>query len=211
MKRKLKVLGSIFILILIIFFTRNGENKVKYNNEKRFDELITYKYQADEFITIMEILLNNKNINLFEIVSDENIECARHIESTRYLILLSEENEKLFIFFDSNYIVTDSFYVKSNCLERSAFENVQVGKTRLSEIKKIDGNFFVSPISAVESTIHIVKEGILIFTYNRVQNISILKDPIVESVKFYTNEEILNEKEKNILIKVVPYILPIDK
>lgn len=207
--KKILFLAIIFILTLC-FFIKNGGKKMEYNNVKHYNELVTYTYSTEELFKIQNEIRNQSNINLTEVVESRNIECIRNVENTRYVLLVSENGEKLFIFFDDKNIVK-GFYFVEDFLKQNEFEDVQVGNTKLSEIIEMDNNYFISPFSALEATIHIVKEGVIIIRYNRMQGSTILQDPIVKNIEFYDNDEILKQREKNILIKVAPYILPIDK
>lgn len=183
---------------------------MEYNNVKHYNELVTYTYSTEELYKIQNEIRNQSNINLTEVVESKNIECIRNVENTRYVLLVSENGEKLFVFFDDKNIVK-GFHFVEDFLKQNEFEDVQVGNTKLSEIIEMDNNYFISPFSALEATIHIVKEGVIIIRYNRMQGSTILQDPIVKNIEFYDNDEILKQREKNILIKVAPYILPIDK
>lgn len=125
-------------------------------------------------------------------------------------MLAAESGEKLFIYFDDEKVIKKSYLIK-NILEQKDFENVQIGQTRLSEIIELDENIFDVPISSLEATVHLVKEGVIIITYNRLQDTTVIADPVVESTKFYENDDILEQREQDILLKVAPYILPVDK
>lgn len=209
MKKKIIFLTIAFVLILFCLI-KNGGKEMEYNNIKEYSELATYSYSIDKLLDIQNEIINGENIRLTEIVENKNIECVRNIENSRYLLLISETGEKLFIFFDEKQVIKYTYFV-NEFLEQSEFENVQKGNTRLSEIIKIDSNCFMSPVSTIEATVHIVKEGIIVVKYSRMQGTTILQDPIVESIEFCKNDEILKQREQDILIKVAPYILPIDK
>lgn len=185
--------------------------RIKYNNEQNFQELITYRYSSQDFSDIQEDLKSGKDISLFEIVDSKKIECIRNIKDTRYTLLLSEKNEKLFIFFDANNVVTNAFYIENDFLEQKDFINVQEGVTLKSDIEILDGSVVYYDVSAVMVTGHIVKEGIVIIEYDRLLNGKILNDPVVKSINFYSNDEILSIMDSDYFISTTPYILPIDK
>ena len=134
---------------------KNGGKEIEYNNIKEYSELATYSYSTDKLLDIQNEIVNGENISLTEIVENKNIECVRNIENTRYLLLISETGEKLFIFFDEKQVVKYSYFVKE-FLEQSEFENVQEGNTRLSEIMEMDNNCFMSPVSTIEATPYIL-------------------------------------------------------
>ena len=112
--------------------------QMKYNNEQDFLEIITYRYSSQDFAAICEKLKSNNNINIFDILDSDKMECIRKIEDTKYVLLLSEENERLFIFFDSDNIVTDSYYIEKDFLEQSDFKNIQEDVTLKSDVETLD-------------------------------------------------------------------------
>lgn len=205
---------AIFLLIvffiIIVFFIEKGNREVKYDNEKKYSELTSQYYSAEELLSIHNQIINGDSIKLNEIFKKQDIKCARNIGDIRYLLLAAESGEKLFIYFDDEKVIKKSYLIK-NILEQKDFENVQIGQTRLSEIIELDENIFDVPISSLEATVHLVKEGVIIITYNRLQDTTVIADPIVESTKFYENDDILEQREQDILLKVAPYILPVDK
>lgn len=213
MRRKIIIIIGVIICILVfgICSLIRGKMKMKYNNEKDFQELITYRYSSEEFSDIQADLKSGKDISLFEIVDSKKIECIRNIEGIRYALLLSEKNEKLFIFFDDNNIVTDAFYIENDFLEQKDFINVQEGATLMSDIEILDGSAVYYDLSAVRVTGHIVKEGLVIIEYDRLLDGKILNDPVVKNVNFYSNNEILSMMESNYYVSTTPYILPKDK
>lgn len=210
MKKILVLITVLAIILSCVLIGKNGGNKVKYNNSKNYNQLITYKYSVDEFVEIQNQLMNKKNIDIFEIVKKEYIECVRHVGNIRYLLLVSVNNERLFIFFDEKYLITNSYYIRGDFLEQKDFEDIQVGKTTLGEVMSIDDGCFGSPFSALVATTHIVKEGVIVVTYSE-KTTTTLQEPVVDSIRLYKNEELMEMREKNILIKIAPYILPIDK
>lgn len=213
MRRKIIIIIVVIICILIfgICLLRGEKMKINYNNEQNFLELITYRYSSQDFSDIQEDLKSGRDISLFEIVDPKKIECIRNIEDTRYALLLSEKNEKLFIFFDANNVVTDAFYIENDFLEQSDFINVQEGVTLKSDIEILDRSVVYYDVSAVMVTGHIVKEGIVIIEYDRLLNGKILNDPVVKSINFYSNDEILLIMDSDYFVSTTPYILPIDK
>lgn len=213
MRRKISIIVVAIICIIIfgICFLVGEKMKVMYNNEKSYQELITYKYDSDEFYSLRETLDSGNEIALFDVIATENIECVRKIEDIRYLILLSEMDEKLFVFFDADYKVTGSYYVKDEFLNEDDFTSVQTGTMQSSLIFEMDKNRIFYPFDTDLETGHITKEGIVIISYNRMGDGEILEDPVVESIEFYNNDEILKMREDNFFIQIIPYILPIDK
>lgn len=213
MRRKIIMIIAVVICILIfgICFFKSGKTKLKYDNEQDFQDLITYRYSSGEFSDIQEALKSGKDISLFKIADPKKMECLRNVEGIKYALLLSEKNEKLFIFFDDNNIVTDAFYIENDFLEQKDFINVQEGVTLMSDIEILDGSAVYYDLSAVWVTGHIVKEGLIIIEYDRLLDGKLLNDPVVKSIDFYSNDEILEIMASNYYVLTTPYILPKDK
>lgn len=184
---------------------------VEYHNEQDFRELITYKYPFEEFANIREELKSGKDIDIFELVDLEKLECVRNIEGIRYVLLLSEKNERLFLFLNSDNVVTDTFYMENDFLEQEDFANVKEGVTLKSDMEILDESPVYYEVSAKMVTGHIVQEGIVIIEYDTFLNGKVLNDPVVKSISFYGNDEILSMMESNFFVSSTPYILPMDK
>lgn len=210
-KKSIIVVAIICIIMFSIYLWVGAKVKVIYNNEQNYKELIRYKYESDEFYSIMETLNSGKEIALFDVISNEKIECARKIEDIRYLILLSETDEKLFVFFDDNFKISSFYYIKDEFLEEDDFANIQTEVTPSSVIFEMDQNRIFYPFDAFFITGHITQEGIIIISYSRIRDGKILEDPIVESIEIYKNDEIIGMRKDNPFIQYIPYILPIDK
>lgn len=213
MRRKNIIIIAVVICILIfgICFLISGKAKLKYDNEQDFHDLITYRYTSKEFSDMQEALKSGKDISLFDIADSKKMECLRNVEGNKYALLLSEKNEKLFIFFDDNNIVTDAFYIENDFLEQKDFINVQEGVTLMSDIEILDGSAVYYDLSAVWVTGHIVKEGLIIIEYDRLLDGKLLNDPVVKSIDFYSNDKILEIMASNYYVLTTPYILPKDK
>ena len=201
----------ICILTFNIFLLNGGKNEVKYNNEQNYQEKITYLCTSEEFSDIQEKLKNGRNMNLQEIIDQRKIECVRMTGDIGYVVLLSEHDERLFLFFNSDSIVVDAYYIEDDFLDQEVFSDVQIGITKESDIEMIDKSPIYYAISAESITGHIVKEGIIIIKYSRFLNGNILTDPIVKSVDFYDNDKLMISRESDFVILSTPYILPIDK
>lgn len=207
-----KIVVILFIIIMCYCLKKiGGEGKMKYNNEDTYQKLITYKYDENEFYSIQENLSRGNGVDLFEVIPRENIECARKTEEIQYLILMSETNEKLFVFFDNQYKVTGTYYIKDEFLKEDDFADVQTGITPISEICKLDENRVIFPFNTDLETSHIIKEGMIIITYSRIKDGEILEDPVAETITIYNNDEILEIWEDDFFIQYTPFILPIDK
>lgn len=205
------MLVIICILAFNIFFLKGGKNEVKYNNEQNYQEKITYLCTSEEFSDIQEELKNGRNMHLQDIIDQRKIECVRMTGDIGYVVLLSEHDEKLFLFFNSDSIVVDAYYIEDDFLDQKDFSDIQIGITKESDIEMIDKSPIYYAISAESITGHIVKEGIIIIKYNRFLDGNILADPIVKSVDFYDNDKLLISRESDFAILSTPYILPIDR
>lgn len=195
-----------------------NKTKLTYNNEMSYDELISYRYTDEElynlYLDIRNEVLGWKISKLFDFVKKKKIECARYItDDYRYIILESETNNKLFIFFSGRYVINNVYYVQQNFLERGDFDAVQVGETRLSEINDMDRYQVLSPWSHAVMTEHIVKEGIYHIIYKDknlpYQNGDYTADYVVDKMVFYRNDDLLEKWLEHYFF--VPYILPMDK
>lgn len=200
------------LLIALGFFTifiinKLGGNKMNYDNNTKYQDIISYKYKTEDLSKIMRNIEEYHKLN----IPDGQKECIRQINDIKYLILLSENEEKLFVFLDKNNDVIDMYYRKKDFLEQSDFTNVQIGITRESDIKILDESPIYYDVSAVHVTGHIVKEGIIIITYDRFLDGEILNNPVVKSIDFYSNDKILLMMESDFFVSSTPYILPVDK
>lgn len=193
-----KIMFAVLIVILVILFLgiKAGENDVNYNNVNSYKELITHHYSAKELSDIKDDIANGEHISLFDIVRKKDIECARNTANTRYILLTSENDEKLFIFYDSDSIITDTYYVENNFLKYSDFDDVKENESKRSEVIAIDSRYYVSAFSTIDATIHIVQEGVIVIIYEAVQGTTLLQDPIVDCIRFYDNNELLEMGEK---------------
>lgn len=199
------------VILLAIYLWKGGKDKVEYNNELGFNELVTYRYSSDELHRIQQYIADGTNISLFEIIDSDKMECARKLEDTRYIILLSDKDEKLFVFFNSDYVITAEYYVEEEFLGEKDFEKIQVGITRESDIETLDKSTIYYDVSVETVTGHIVKEGIIIIEYDRFSDGKILNDPLVKKIKVYKNDEILNVMKLDFFVMSTPFILSIDK
>lgn len=221
--KKKKIIIAIVILILIIcavyIALKINKADIVYDNETSYDELITYRYSDEELYNIFsdtyETLLDWQIIHLFDVVKKKNIECARYItDDYRYVILKSDSDNKLFIFFSGKYVINNVYYVQGDFLEQKDYEFVEAGETRLDEVEGVDINKFLSPHSYKMMTQHIVKEGVYHVTYkdmNRhfAKDGDFSQDFAVDEIVFYENDELFEKWQEHYFW--VPYILPMDK
>ena len=218
-----KLIIAIFIIILIASVTciiiMVNKAEITYDNETSYDELITYRYSDEELYNIFsdtyEALREWQTIHLFDVVKKKNIECARYItDNNRYIILKSDSDNKLFIFFSGKYVINNVYYVQGDFLEQKDYEFVEAGVTRFNEIWEMDINKIPSPVSFKLMTQHIVKEGVYQITYKDMnyhfgKDGDFSQDFVVNEIAFYKNEDLYDNEKEHFFW--VPYILPMDK
>lgn len=168
-------------------------------------DFFEFEYDRKEFQRIHTMLEHDKNIVWDRIVSNEGEGCISSAEGIEYSQLLSEENERLFVYFKDSDVI-GSYYMKGDFLERKAFDEIAIGKTRRSEIEEIDKYCIFGSESQEDMSGHIVKEGIIVITYDGDTDSS-----LVTSIEFYDNSEVLDMMREDEFISTIPYILPSDK
>ena len=237
-KKTLISILAIGLCIMIMGCSSDNNSELPYNNEQSYQELITHRYTSSEFDDILEVMHSWKwtDTYLYELVDLEDIECARNIENNRYVVLLSEDDERLLISFEEDYHVTNCYYIADEFLSQEDFDDVQSGITNMDEILEMDKNPIWSGWSSVSIMASIVEEGIVIITYDNVLTAMLSGEAetteaegagfIVNDIEFHSNEEILEMLEKEnsgeasdlsemtlaeYFVRIAPYFLPIDK
>ncbi|GEM_PF-3609743 len=184
------------------------------NQQKKYEELITIKYNSDELkalhkkITISryseEFLKRNYLEQLYQ------FECVRCFEGVHeifdeeytynYVVLQDTLGGVLFAFFNENNEVFGSYYF-DHLLTKDDFSNIAENRTVTDkQIMELDTNTYVLGTSGIYSTAHIVKEGLFILEYAQRGNAT------VKSKKFYEEKADLE-----MFYYFIPGILDIDK
>ena len=210
MKRKniILLLFACVILIFVRIFVRGMD--VKYNNTEHFENLANIKYSIREIEEIKEAMeYNDWNYTKFKSLFD--IQCLRKTYQGYYVILLQDDGRRAFVFMDEEMKLNEVLLI-GNMKEKEEFSFIEPGRTTEDEIVSMDENAILLPVSSVTSTAHVVREGLLVITYNRLdeEKQMFLDDPLVNAVVFYANESFPLE-DNEMINKNVPYILPIDR
>ena len=214
MKRNIKslLLSALLIFlvaILAVIIPFSIGEKMKYNNDKTIDILVTETYSASEIQKMKSSIENNK-LTYSQLRSDYNIQCLRKTYQGYYAVFLQDDGSRVFVFINENK-EPYKMLVIDEIKNKSQYDFIEVGKTTKNEILNYDENTLFMPVSSVITTAHITKEGVLLVTYDNFDEVSgmILDDAVVKSITFYNNSDF---PLKNSLIDSnVPYILEIDK
>lgn len=215
MKKKNIVFLIVFLIvivltILIIIVTQNGGNEVKYNNDKSIVDLVTQKY-SDSDIEKIKTGIENNTINYSTFKSKYNIQCLRKTYQGYYAVLLQNNGMRVFVFMDENMDLFNIF-VTDEIKSKSEYAFIEAGITTESQVIAFDENTFFLPVSAMNITVHIVQEGVLVIRYRRMDDETgiLLDNPIVDSISFYSSSE-FPLKNDSVINSNVPYILEIDR
>ena len=212
MKKKVIIVSLILLvtilLLVIIVKIITGCNAVKYNNTTKISDSITQTYPKST-IDKLQNDIKSKSINYSIFKSSYNVQCLRKTYQGYYAVLLQEGGGRVFVFMDEKFnlneaLVIDSFKIKED------FGFLTPNITSKSKVLAFDQNTILLPISSMDVTVHIVKEGIIVIKYNRMNEGLLLDDPIVDSIEFIDNK-VLPAKEDEFINLNVPYILDLDK
>ncbi len=214
MKRNIKslLLSALLIFlvaVLAVIIPFSIGEKMKYNNDKTIDILVTERYSASEIQKMKSNIENNK-LTYSQLRSDYNIQCLRKTYQGYYAVFLQDDGSRVFVFINENK-EPYKILVIDEIKNKSQYDFIEVGKTTKNEILNYDENTLFMPVSSVITTAHITKEGVLLVTYDNFDEVSgmILDDAVVKSITFYNNSDF---PLKNSLIDSnVPYILEVDK
>lgn len=214
MKRNIKflLLSALLIFlvaVLAVIIPFSIGEKMKYNNDKTIDILVTETYSASEIQKMKSSIENNK-LTYSQLRSDYNIQCLRKTYQGYYAVFLQDDGSRIFVFINENK-EPYKILVIDEIKNKSQYDFIEVGKTTKNEILNYDENTLFMPVSSVITTAHITKEGVLLVTYDNFDEASgmILDDAVVKSITFYNNSDF---PLKNSLIDSnIPYILEIDK
>ncbi len=153
----------VLTLIFIIIFTGGGD--VKYDNDKSIDSLITKKYSASDIEKMREDI-EHDNLNYAKLKSRYNVQCLRKTYQGFYAIFLQNDGKRVFVFMDEKMKLYNMLVIE-NIKAKEEYNFLKSGKTTESEVLKHDENTVLLPVSSVTCTAHIVQEGILVITYDR--------------------------------------------
>ncbi len=196
------------VITVICMAVLMGCSSMKFDQITNKDDLLTEKYS----ITQIEELKNTvgiEEITFSKFKKEFEIECIRKTHQGYYVVLLMENGEYAFVFFDEENIVT-RVLVSNGFKSKIDFQSHITEQMKESEVLKFDPNAILTPVSAKEITAHIVQEGVFIVEYSRFADGKMLEDPIVSSLKFIENDDVATSEDL-LLKNEIPFVLEIDK
>lgn len=197
-----------FTIIIICVIILAGCNDMRFNQTTDKNDLITKKYS----IAQIEELKNDEeseNITFSKFKKNFDAQCVRKTHQGYYVVLLLEDGRNAFAFFNEKGLLI-RVMISNGFMSEMEFRNRVTEQTTKSEVLNFDTNTIITPISAVEITVHIVREGIYIVKYSRFKTGKMVEDPIVLSIEFIRNEN-LSANEDLFIRNEVPFIFEIDK
>lgn len=202
-----RVLSGIIIIVMCIVILI-GCNNMKFNQTTNKNELLTEKYQVAQ-IEELQSTAEAGDMTFSKFKRKFDVQCIRKTHQGYYVVLLLEDGENAFVFFNERntlirVMVLDSFRTKIE------FQNQLVEQITKSEVLNLDPNTIIAPVSALEITAHIVQEGIFVVKYSRFREGEIIEDPIVTSIQFIDNESISTNEDPFIRYEI-PFIFEFDK
>lgn len=212
--KKNKILLLVFALLLIIIALITiiivaGGRDVQYNNNKSIASLITKKYSDSDTENIRRGV-EHYNWNYTKLNSQYEVQCLRKTYQGYYAVFLQNDGKRVFVFMDEEMKLNDMLVI-DRVQEKKEYDFLEPGKTTESEIERFDDNTLYLPISSVDCTVHIIQEGLLVITYDRLDSTgTLLSDPVVKSTVFYENDS-LQVNDNNLIKMTIPFILEKDK
>lgn len=198
------VSGLVFSIILL-------EGKImKYDNETSINSLITKTYSVFD-IEKMKNDIETDNMDYAKLSSQYNVQCLRKTYQGYYAVFLQNDGKHVFVFMDEKKKAYNMLVVE-RIRKKEEYSFLKQGKTTESEILQYDKNTMFLPISSITCSVHIVQEGLIVITYDRLDTDTgmLLNDPVVKSFAFFKNDDFpLNDNDMVNLN--VPFILEKDK
>ena len=200
------IVAAIVAALLLLTFV--GCVGMRFDQITSKNELLTETYSASR-IEELKNAAEGETITYAKFKRDFVVECIRETHQGYYVVLLLEDGNNAFCFFNEKDILT-RVIVSNGFKSKIEFQNIIIEQMPKSEMLNFDKNTIVTPISAIEITAHIVKEGILIVKYSRFKDGKIIEDPIATSIEFIENGHIATSED--LFIKnEIPFIFDIDK
>ena len=200
------------MIIFCMFFCGSnltlGESKLKFNNTDHKEDLITKDYSEEE-ILYLKNTMESKSVAYTTFQKMFDVECLRKTYQGYYAVLFLNNGKESFVFIDSQLKLRSMMIVKSFPLKNDFERNIKKFSTK-SQVLEYDLYSIVLPISSLDMTAHIVKEGVYLIKYMRISNDVLLEDPMISSISFIANNE-LSKVQDQLIRFSVPYILEIDK
>lgn len=198
----------IFCIAVIIIVLFAGCNSMRYNQTEQKNKLITETYSAAQAKELKKAA-EDGDVTFSMFKRSFNAQCVRKTHQGYYVVLFLNDGGNAFAFFDEKSMLK-SVMISYGFKSETEFRNRITEHMRKSEVLNYDTNSIALPVSAVDTTAHIVQEGVFIVKYSRFENGKIIDDPIATSLVFVKNEEIATNED--LFIKnEIPFILEIDK
>lgn len=198
---------SILIIMTICIISLTGCANMAIDNQTDKHTLITSAYTITE-INEFQQKAELKKITFSNFAKEFDIQCVRKTHQGYYVVLLLEDGSNAYVFFDEGNTFVDLIVV-GEFKSISDFAELAEKHATISEIRAFDPNTILMPISAVSTTVHIVKEGLCIVKYSRLINNRLIEVPIIDSIDLIANIDI---PTNGLCIDFsIPYILELDK
>lgn len=204
----LKRILSSFFLAAMLIGALAGCSGPRFDQTTSKNDLLTEKYSLEQVETLKrDAEAGHRTFSKFK--QEFAVQCARKTDQGYYVVLLLEDGENAYAFFNSENLLV-RVLITSGFQTKSQFQSQVAEQMPMSEVLHLDQNSILLPVSAVSSTAHLVREGVFLINYTRIREGEILADPIVASIKFLDNES-LAASEDPLIQSEIPYLLPMDK
>ena len=197
--------SKVLCIAVILLIALTG---CKFNQAKYASELITETYSAAQAKELKKAA-EDGDVTFSMFKRSFNAQCVRKTHQGYYAVLFLNDGGNAFVFFDEKSMLK-SVMISYGFKSETEFRNHVTEHMRKSEVLNYDTNSITLPVSAVDTTAHIVQEGVFIVKYSRFENGKIIDDPIVTSIVFVKNEEIATNEDLFIRNEI-PFILEIDR
>lgn len=202
------LLTIVFALLFLNLFI--GGTEVNYDNNKSITSLVTQRVSHSDIKKMFKDMESN-SLTYAKLKSSYNIQCLRKTYQGYYAVFLQKDSKRIFVFMDRDMQVYNILMFES-IKKNDDYNFLEAGKTTESEVLRFDTNTVLMPTSSVLCTAHIIQEGLLLITYDRLDMTKggLISDPIVNSVAFFKNDD-FPLADNDMLNLNVPYILEKDK
>ena len=210
MKEKVVIIFIFFIISLCFLLSQNINKKddnMKNNYTGKKQDESTKKYSSSQIEEIKKSV-EAGSMNYAEFEKEFDFECVRETHQGSYVILTSDD-KKVFVFINDKLELTKVLVIDEFKTKEEFQLQISDGIPK-SEVLMFDTGTILIPVSSVEMTAHLVREGVFIIKYSRIVEGEVIKDPIVSSMLFIENEDLVSNEDE-IIQDIVPYIYAEDK
>lgn len=197
----------IILTLLLLFFSscKKESDNLNFDNNSDISNVITKRYHKEVLDQIQP------QTTLRNLTNEFDIECVRRTERTSYIIFLSDEGERYFVFLQDDGVISDVVSFAS-FKSRADFDWIRVGETSLKDIGQFDNSLINYPISSAVYTGHILQDGLVIIEYDYVIDNELLPSPVVSEILFFEDSDYESLKSsENAIVSLTPYILTLDR